>query len=125
MSLAVALMAVINGSTGSWATLSHGLSLPHHASPARPGAPRILILQGWRRTGLPGTLSRKSLALSESDNRGRLLVTRTDVQPRGGDRVRRIGRAAGGGGDLLPYTQSIHHCRTLRRERGAARRVNA
>ncbi len=34
MNLAVALMAAINGSTGSWATLSHGLSLPHHASPA-------------------------------------------------------------------------------------------
>jgi len=34
MSLAFALMAAINGSTGSWATLSHGLQLPHHASPA-------------------------------------------------------------------------------------------
>jgi hypothetical protein len=34
MSLAFALMAAINGSTGSWATLSHGLSLPHQASPA-------------------------------------------------------------------------------------------
>ncbi len=34
MSLAFALMAAINGSTGSWATLSHGLYLPHQASPA-------------------------------------------------------------------------------------------
>jgi hypothetical protein len=34
MSLGFALMAAINGSTGSWATLSHGLQLPHHASPA-------------------------------------------------------------------------------------------
>jgi len=34
MKLAFALMAAINGSTGSWATLSSGLSLPHHASPA-------------------------------------------------------------------------------------------
>jgi hypothetical protein len=33
MSLAFALMAAINGSTGSSATLSHGLQLPHHASP--------------------------------------------------------------------------------------------
>ncbi len=36
MKLAFALMAAINGSTGSWATLSSGLSLPHHASPASP-----------------------------------------------------------------------------------------
>ena len=34
MSLAFALMAAINGSTGSSATLSHGLKQPHHASPA-------------------------------------------------------------------------------------------
>ena len=34
MSLAFALMAAINGSTGSWATLSHGFELPHQASPA-------------------------------------------------------------------------------------------
>jgi hypothetical protein len=34
MKLAFALMAAINGSTGSWATLSSGLQLPHHASPA-------------------------------------------------------------------------------------------
>ena len=34
MSLAFALMAAINGSTGSCATLSHGLELPHQASPA-------------------------------------------------------------------------------------------
>ena len=54
MSLAFALMAAINGSTGSWATLSHGLELPHQASPARPGAPRILIDHGWRRKGRPG-----------------------------------------------------------------------
>jgi hypothetical protein len=34
MSLAFALMAAINGSTGSCATLSHGLERPHQASPA-------------------------------------------------------------------------------------------
>ena len=34
MSLAFALMAAINGSTGSSATLSHGLKQPHQASPA-------------------------------------------------------------------------------------------
>ena len=40
MSLAFALMAAINGSTGSCATLSHGLSLPHQASPASARRPR-------------------------------------------------------------------------------------
>jgi hypothetical protein len=34
MSLAFALMAAFNGSTGSCATLSHGLELRHQASPA-------------------------------------------------------------------------------------------
>lgn len=34
MSLAFALMAAFNGSTGSCATLSHGLSLRHQASSA-------------------------------------------------------------------------------------------
>ena len=34
MKLAFALMAAINGSTGSSATLSSGLQLPHQASPA-------------------------------------------------------------------------------------------
>jgi hypothetical protein len=37
MSLASALMAAINGSTGSCATLSHGLERPHQASPASSG----------------------------------------------------------------------------------------
>jgi hypothetical protein len=40
MSLAFALMAAINSSTGSCATLSHGLSLPHQASPASARRPR-------------------------------------------------------------------------------------
>ena len=54
MSLAFALMAAINGSTGSWATLSHGLSLPHQASPAPARRPRkTLIHQGWRHTRRP------------------------------------------------------------------------
>ncbi len=55
MSLAFALMAAINGSTGSCATLSHGLSLPHQALPAsarRPG--EILTPHGWRRKRRPG-----------------------------------------------------------------------
>jgi hypothetical protein len=61
MSLAFALMAAINGSTGSCATLSHGLSLPHQASPASARRPRkILTPQGWRRKGPPETLSRNS-----------------------------------------------------------------
>jgi homoserine acetyltransferase len=40
MSLAFALLAAINGSTDSCATLSHGLSLPHQASPASARRPR-------------------------------------------------------------------------------------
>ena len=55
MSLAFALMAAINGSTGSCATLSHGLSLPHQASPAsvrRPTTFSSLIGGGAR--GRPG-----------------------------------------------------------------------
>jgi hypothetical protein len=40
MSLAFALLAAINGSTGSCATLSHGLSLPHQASPTSARRPR-------------------------------------------------------------------------------------
>jgi hypothetical protein len=40
MSPAFALMAAINSSTGSRATLSHGLSLPHQASPASARRPR-------------------------------------------------------------------------------------
>ena len=50
MSLAFALMAAINGSTGSCATLSHGLQIPHQASPASARRPEdILILHRWRR----------------------------------------------------------------------------
>ena len=60
MSLAFALMAAINGSTGSCATLSHGLKRPHQASPAsarrRQG---FSLLMGWRRKGPPGTLLNK------------------------------------------------------------------
>jgi hypothetical protein len=44
MSLAFALMAAINGSTGSCATLSHGLLLPHQASPASARPPRRFSL---------------------------------------------------------------------------------
>jgi hypothetical protein len=62
MSLAFALMAAINGSTGSCATLSNGLSLPHQASPASARRPRkILTPQGWRRKGPPGTLLHKPI----------------------------------------------------------------
>ena len=46
MSLAYALEAAINGSTGPHATLSHGLSA-HQASPASIRALRILTPQGW------------------------------------------------------------------------------
>ena len=47
MSLAFALMAAINGSTGSSAKLSHGLKHPHQALPTsvrRP--PRFSLLRG-------------------------------------------------------------------------------
>ena len=48
MSLAFALVAAINGSTGSRATLSYGL---YGTKPRRrqPGGAKILIIQGWRR----------------------------------------------------------------------------
>ena len=50
MSLAFALMAAINGSTGSCATLSHGLSLPHQAlADVSPAAADILIRHRWQR----------------------------------------------------------------------------
>jgi hypothetical protein len=63
MSLAFALTAAINSSTGSWATLSHGLSLPHHASPAstrrtKDSHPSDVAAQP------PGTLSQDSAALA-------------------------------------------------------------
>ena len=48
MSLAFALMAAINGSTGSRATLAFGL---FGTKPRRrqPSGAMILIVQGWRR----------------------------------------------------------------------------
>ena len=59
MSLAFALMAAINGSTGSRATLSFGL---FGTKPRRrqPGGAKILTAQGWRRKP-PESLSCKSL----------------------------------------------------------------
>ncbi len=55
MSLALALMAAINASTGSCATLSHGLKQPHQASPAsarrRQG---FSLLMGGGTRGRPG-----------------------------------------------------------------------
>ena len=58
MSLAFALMAAINGSTGSSATLSFGL---YGTKPRRrqPSGSEILIPQGWRRKP-PPTLSCES-----------------------------------------------------------------
>jgi hypothetical protein len=58
MSLAFALVAAINGSTGSRATLSFGLE---RTKPRRrlPGGCMILIAQGWRRKP-PETLSCES-----------------------------------------------------------------
>ena len=57
MSLAFALVAAINGSTGSSATLSHGLELRDQASSASVRRPTwILIHHRWRRKP-PRTLS--------------------------------------------------------------------
>ena len=58
MSLAFALAAAINGSTGSRATLSSGLLRPSLAG-VTPAAPWILISQGWR-SKPPDTLSCES-----------------------------------------------------------------
>jgi hypothetical protein len=57
MKLAFALMAAINGSTGSSATLSSGLQLPHQASPAstRRHVEFSIFMGGGARP--PGTLS--------------------------------------------------------------------
>ena len=61
MSLAFALMAAIKGSTGSCATLSHGLERPHQASPAsarrRQG---FSLLMGGGARGRPGGCRAKS-----------------------------------------------------------------
>ena len=52
MSLAFALMAAINGSTGSSATLSHGLKRPHQASPASVRRPSTFsFLKGGGASG--------------------------------------------------------------------------
>ena len=66
MSLAFALMAAINGSTGSSATLSHGLN---GTKPRRrqSTAARILIPHGRRRKP-SRTLSHKPERLYEIDN---------------------------------------------------------
>jgi len=46
MSLAFALLAAFNGSTGSCATLSHGLELRHQASPASARRQKDFHCQG-------------------------------------------------------------------------------
>ena len=60
MSLAFALMAAINGSTGSSVKLSYGLKLLHQALPTSVRRPsQILVHHGWRRKP-PRTLSCES-----------------------------------------------------------------
>jgi len=50
MSLAFALMAAINGSTGSSVKLSYGLKLQHQALPTSVRRPsQILVHHGWPR----------------------------------------------------------------------------
>jgi hypothetical protein len=63
MSLAFALMAAINGSTGSSATLSHGLKQPHQASPASVRRPEDSHPSRVAAQAPPGTLSHKSTEL--------------------------------------------------------------
>ena len=59
MSLAFALMAAINGSTGSCATPSHGLSLPHQPRRRWPGGPGDSHPSGMAARAAPRALSRK------------------------------------------------------------------
>jgi hypothetical protein len=59
MSLAFALMAAINGSTGSCATLSHGLKQPHQASPASARRQKDSHPSWVAAQAPPGTLSGK------------------------------------------------------------------
>ena len=83
MSLAFALMAAINGSTGSRATLSYGL---FGTKPRRrqPGGSKILNAQGWRRKP-PETLSCKSVAtvpsVGKCPQRSHLLSRLTRSRP--------------------------------------------
>jgi hypothetical protein len=74
MSLAFALMAAINGSTGSSATLSHGLkgTKPHRR---QSDGSRILIPQRRRRKP-SRTLSRKRVRLDPKQQTPRLLSIR-------------------------------------------------
>ena len=69
MSLAFALMAAINGSTGSCATLSHGLQQPHQASPASARRQKNSHPSWVAAQGPPGTLSRKPWATGSEHNR--------------------------------------------------------
>jgi hypothetical protein len=72
MSLAFALMAAINGSTGSCATLSHGLERPHQASPASARRQRRFSpLKGGAARGPPGTLLHKPVRWPLFDDGGR------------------------------------------------------
>ena len=59
MSLAFALMAAINGSTGSSAKLSHGLEHPHQASPTSIRRPSTILVPQRCRRKPPGKLSHK------------------------------------------------------------------
>ena len=61
MSLAFALMAAFNGSTGSCATLSHGLKQPHQASPASARRQKDSHPSWVAAQAPPGTLSGKGL----------------------------------------------------------------
>ena len=60
MSLAFALMAAINGSTGSCATLSYGLQLQHQASPTSARRPEDSHPSGVATQAPPRTLSCES-----------------------------------------------------------------
>jgi len=78
MSLAFALMAAINGSTGSCATLSHGLERPHQTSPASARRQRrFSLLKGG---GARGRQGHCRINLAEP----RFVVATSQATPRGG-----------------------------------------
>ena len=76
MSLAFALMAAINGSTGSWATLSHGLNYRTKPRRLRPGGTKDSHPSWVAAQAPPGTLLRNHSILTVQ-----VMVERSDQAP--------------------------------------------
>lgn len=116
MSLAFALAAAINGSTGSRATLSFGLE---RTKPRRrlSGGSMILIPQGWRRKP-PETLSRKpsaSWTFRGFGTKARFLAESFQSQKSGLSRLKRSQKVSRNGGCQFPTTGLV--CATACRGR--------